>query len=374
MKELTEIKERFQSQSALLVTILSLVIFLLLFVTSLGIVGLTVFSVAERTRQIGTRRALGARKADILRYFLLENWLVTTMGLVLGVALAYGLNVALVTRLNGTKIDAGLVILGVALLWIAGLAATYFPAPQGPGSLPPSPPGTCDVTAPGEGRRAKPGDLQTVSGTRMRASGCRIAAVSREMAPTLRATGQRAGSLMSRVLIVEDQPAVAKALDRPLRGPRHPLSERPRTVGGPLGGRGGDRRPRDPGHELLSGRDVRRRGCRALPGDAGARPWHAGPPDDRLDLARDGGRSRARRRQRLPGQALGRREASRLGAHPPSPARARGGEFAPAIRAGEAPGGARAPLRPVRDRLRERRDAPRRLARGAGRRRPTCPC
>jgi putative ABC transport system permease protein len=131
VQELTQIKSRFQSQSALLVRILSLVIFLLLFVTSLGIVGLTVFSVAERTRQIGTRRALGARRADILQYFLLENWLVTTMGLALGVTLAFGLNFALVARLNGTKISPGLVGLGVALLWAAGLAATYFPARKG---------------------------------------------------------------------------------------------------------------------------------------------------------------------------------------------------------------------------------------------------
>jgi putative ABC transport system permease protein len=131
LKEITEVKEQFQSQSALLVRILTLVIFLLLFVTSLGIVGLTVFSVAERTRQIGTRRALGARRADILHYFLLENWLVTTMGLVLGVVLAFGLNVALVARANGTRIDPMLVILGVALLWAAGLAATYFPARKG---------------------------------------------------------------------------------------------------------------------------------------------------------------------------------------------------------------------------------------------------
>jgi putative ABC transport system permease protein len=36
--------------------------------------------VAERTRQIGTRRALGAQRGDILRYFLLENWIVTTLG------------------------------------------------------------------------------------------------------------------------------------------------------------------------------------------------------------------------------------------------------------------------------------------------------
>ncbi len=128
---LTEIKERFHSQSALLVKILSLMIFLLVFVTSLGIVGLTVFSVAERTRQIGTRRALGAQRADILRYFLLENWMVTGMGLVLGVVLAYALNVALVTRLNGSRLEPALIVAGVLLLWAAGLAATWFPAVRG---------------------------------------------------------------------------------------------------------------------------------------------------------------------------------------------------------------------------------------------------
>ncbi len=131
IQEIPEVKNVLQAQSALLVRILALVIFLLLFVTSLGIVGLTVFSVAERTRQIGTRRALGARRADILRYFLLENWLVTTMGLVLGVALAFGLNMALVSNANGTRIDPLLVLIGVGLLWIFGLAATYWPARKG---------------------------------------------------------------------------------------------------------------------------------------------------------------------------------------------------------------------------------------------------
>jgi putative ABC transport system permease protein len=87
--------------------------------------------VAERTRQIGTRRALGARKEDILRYFLLENWIVTSMGLTLGVFLAYGLNVVLVNQLRGTRMDLSLVVTGVLLLWGAGLAATYFPALKG---------------------------------------------------------------------------------------------------------------------------------------------------------------------------------------------------------------------------------------------------
>jgi putative ABC transport system permease protein len=128
---LSDIKERFQARSALLVRILSLVIIFLLFITSLGIVGLTVFSVAERTRQIGTRRALGARRGDILRYFLLENWIVTTIGLVVGAVLAMALNVALVTRLQSPKMEPGLVAAGILLLWLAGLAATFLPALRG---------------------------------------------------------------------------------------------------------------------------------------------------------------------------------------------------------------------------------------------------
>src|SRR2546428_3995132 len=86
-----------------------------------GVVGLTSFSVAERTRQIGTRRALGARKADILRQFLLENWLITTMGLTLGVGLAYGLNIGLVNVASGAKLSGALLVSGVVLLWAAGL-------------------------------------------------------------------------------------------------------------------------------------------------------------------------------------------------------------------------------------------------------------
>ena len=131
VQPLNEIKERFQARTSLMANILTILIALLLFITSLGIVGLTVFSVAERTRQIGTRRALGAQRGDILRYFLLENWIVTTLGLALGVVLAFGLNVALVSRVSGPKMQPGLVAAGVLLLWIAGLAATFLPALRG---------------------------------------------------------------------------------------------------------------------------------------------------------------------------------------------------------------------------------------------------
>jgi hypothetical protein len=48
---------------------------LLLGIAALGIFGLAAFNVSTRTKQIGTRRAVGARRTDVVRYFLVENWL-----------------------------------------------------------------------------------------------------------------------------------------------------------------------------------------------------------------------------------------------------------------------------------------------------------
>lgn len=128
VRTITEIKRGFFGQQRFLVTAMTIVIVLLVLVASLGIVGLTSFSVTERTRQIGTRRALGARRRDILRYFLLENWLLTSLGLGIGCVLAYGLNVALMSAVSEARLSGGLLAAGVLLLWAAGLIATLAPA------------------------------------------------------------------------------------------------------------------------------------------------------------------------------------------------------------------------------------------------------
>src|SRR6185437_11551005 len=51
--------------------------------TGLGIVGLASFWVQQRTRQIGIRRALGATRTNIVRYFQLENFILASAGVVL---------------------------------------------------------------------------------------------------------------------------------------------------------------------------------------------------------------------------------------------------------------------------------------------------
>ncbi|MGO4781242.1 ABC transporter permease, partial [Lysobacter sp. 2RAB21] len=77
------------------VWLLSAVCIALLIVTALGIVGLASFWVQQRTKQIGVRRALGATRGQILRYFQTENFLLTSIGIVLGMALAFAINLAL---------------------------------------------------------------------------------------------------------------------------------------------------------------------------------------------------------------------------------------------------------------------------------------
>jgi putative ABC transport system permease protein len=128
VQAIPDIRQQYDSRDRAVVFALNAVMFLLVFVTALGIVGITSFSVAERQRQIGTRRALGASQGDILRHFLLENWMITSIGAVLGLVLAYALNFGLINLVEGAKLDGWILAAGVGLLWATGLAAALGPA------------------------------------------------------------------------------------------------------------------------------------------------------------------------------------------------------------------------------------------------------
>ena len=89
-------RERTFDVGGAIVTILVFTVTLLVAITSLGVAGLTSFNVTRRYKQIGTRRALGATRGAILRYFLAENFLFTAIGIVLGSILAVAINIVLV--------------------------------------------------------------------------------------------------------------------------------------------------------------------------------------------------------------------------------------------------------------------------------------
>jgi putative ABC transport system permease protein len=101
---------------------------LLLLVTMSGIVGMTALRVAQRRKQIGVRRALGARWRDILRYFILENFIITTGGIVTGLLLALGLNRFLMAKVEMARLPLEYLAYGAAALWILGICAVYGPA------------------------------------------------------------------------------------------------------------------------------------------------------------------------------------------------------------------------------------------------------
>ena len=109
---------------------------LLLLVTASGIVGMATLWINQRRKQIGVRRALGARKIDVLRYFITENFIITTGGVVAGLVLAVGLNQLLVSQLELSKLPIGYLAGGSVLLWLVGVAAVYGPAWRASGISP----------------------------------------------------------------------------------------------------------------------------------------------------------------------------------------------------------------------------------------------
>ena len=100
----------------------------LLVVTALGIVGLASFWVQQRTRQIGVRRALGATRGQILRYFQTENFLLATVGIVLGMLLAYAINQMLMGKYELPRLPAMYLPVGAIVLWLLGQVSVFGPA------------------------------------------------------------------------------------------------------------------------------------------------------------------------------------------------------------------------------------------------------
>ena len=137
VRSFTERKNMTYSRDIAMVKLLSGVVGILAVITSLGIVGLAWFSVTQRRKQIGTRRALGANKMDIMRYFMLENWMITTIGIVLGAIGAVTLNWFLDTEFQTGRMPLFYLPVGVVALWILGQISVLAPARRAAG-IPPA--------------------------------------------------------------------------------------------------------------------------------------------------------------------------------------------------------------------------------------------
>ena len=127
-RTMTETRHRSYLGDSAMIKLLVFIVSLLTAITSLGIVGLASFSVARRTKQIGTRRALGATRPAILRYFMLENFLISSVGVVTGAILAVGLNIWMVQVFDLTPIAWYIIPAAMVALWAVGQFAVYGPA------------------------------------------------------------------------------------------------------------------------------------------------------------------------------------------------------------------------------------------------------
>jgi putative ABC transport system permease protein len=133
----TDMRRAFYSRDRSVVWLLVCVCAALLVVTALGIVGLASFWVQQRTRQIGVRRALGATRGQILRYFQLENLILATLGILLGMLLAFGINQLLMSRYELPRLPWQYLPAGAVILWILGQVAVLGPARRA-ASVPPA--------------------------------------------------------------------------------------------------------------------------------------------------------------------------------------------------------------------------------------------
>ncbi|UGB37456.1 ABC transporter permease [Frateuria soli] len=124
----TQMREDYFQRDATMIGLLLSAGLGLLFVTALGVAGLANFWVQQRTRTIGIRRAIGATRTDILRYFQAENFLIVGGGVVLGMILALALNLLLMSRYELPRLPLWYLPAGALALWALGQLSVLAPA------------------------------------------------------------------------------------------------------------------------------------------------------------------------------------------------------------------------------------------------------
>lgn len=124
------IRQSIEENMATMTLLITCIAVIALVVGGIGVMNIMIVSVSERTREIGIRMAIGARKEDILFQFLIEAVMICMMGAVLGVGLC-GL---IVFAFNSVSTDflmivsSGSVVLGLASSVLIGLIFGFFPA------------------------------------------------------------------------------------------------------------------------------------------------------------------------------------------------------------------------------------------------------
>ena len=100
-----------------------------LLLAAIGVYGLMAYSVQQRTQEIGIRMALGAEKGDIRKMVIFQGMRFALIGVVVGVAAAWGLSKLIAAMLYGVEArDPFVFLLVPILLFATAVIAVWFPA------------------------------------------------------------------------------------------------------------------------------------------------------------------------------------------------------------------------------------------------------
>jgi putative ABC transport system permease protein len=127
INQLDQIVDMFHKEAGVIAAIGLFITGLSLFVGGIGIMNIMFVSVAERTREIGIRKAIGAKRRTILLQFLAEAASICLLGGMLGLAIAWPLTLVMRNFMPATM---SLLVAGIALLMslITGVLSGFFPA------------------------------------------------------------------------------------------------------------------------------------------------------------------------------------------------------------------------------------------------------
>jgi putative ABC transport system permease protein len=129
VRDLTQIASTMSSTTSLMTGLLSAVAAVSLLVGGIGIMNIMLVSVAERTREIGIRLAIGALAHQVLTQFLVEAVVLCLLGGLIGIALGLGLAWGGAALLQvSIKINWGVVIGAFCFSGLIGLVFGFFPA------------------------------------------------------------------------------------------------------------------------------------------------------------------------------------------------------------------------------------------------------
>ena len=127
VQEMPELKKFNLGRFIMINSIVGVVAVLLVLVTALGNYGQMSYTILKRTKQIGIRRALGATKTYILNYFLIENFMISVLGLILGALMMIGLNAVILSAMGYGQLSAKHVIVSVMFMFAVSVGSAIIP-------------------------------------------------------------------------------------------------------------------------------------------------------------------------------------------------------------------------------------------------------